>query len=154
MEDICIHTRDWIEKTTPATDVPDVYKEFYTNETVQYALPKGDLPQWVDWVSPPQFGENHTFDASYVAKIENGSVWMCEKGEGMVYALTPDNRCLQDMVFHLYWKYFKNVAVKKNSFRSHSSWHFGCSSLGWALQLLALAARYIGTLSFTAAQRF
>ncbi|MEN1967123.1 glycosyltransferase family 61 protein [Lentibacillus sp. N15] len=130
MEDICIHTRNWIEKTTPASDVPDVYKEFYPNETVKYTLPKGDSPQWVDWVYPPQFGENHTFDTAYVAKIKNGSIWMCEKGEGMVYALTPDNKCLHDMVFHLYWRYFKKAAVHK--IPAASTYHGTLGVLAWA----------------------
>lgn len=72
MTDLFIHTKDWIEKTTPKSDLQDVYKEFHTNETVKYTLPKGDPPQWVDWVGPPPFGENHKFGKSYVSKIENG----------------------------------------------------------------------------------
>lgn len=130
MTELYVHTKDWIEKTTPKSDVQDVYKEFHINETVNYTLPKGDLPQWVDWVDPPRFGEDHTFGKSYVSKIENGSIWMCDKGEGMVYALTPDHKCLNDMVFHLYWRYFEKVAVDK--IPSASTYHGNLGVLAWA----------------------
>lgn len=130
MADIYIHTKDWIEQNTAESEIQDVYKEFYTNEMVKYTLPKGDPPQWVDWVYPPQFGENHKFDKSYVSKIKNGSIWMCDKMEGMVYALTPDNKCLHDMVFHLYWRYFEKVAV--NKIPSASTYHGNLGVLAWA----------------------
>ncbi|WP_176555740.1 glycosyltransferase family 61 protein [Virgibacillus ndiopensis] len=130
MTDIFIHTKDWIEKATPKSDIQDVYKEFYTNETVKYTLPKGDQPQWVDWVDPPRFGEDHKFGKSYVSKIENGSIWMSDKGEGMVYALTPDHKCLHDMVFHLYWKYFEKVAVDK--IPSATPYYGNLGVLAWA----------------------
>ncbi|WP_010529268.1 glycosyltransferase family 61 protein [Lentibacillus jeotgali] len=110
MQDLYVHTKEWIDKNTKIEDIQDVYKEFYTNESVTYTLPKGDPPQWVDWVYPPQFGESHKFYKSYVSKIQDGSIWMCDKGEGMVYALTPDYKCLHDMVFHLYWRYFNKTA--------------------------------------------
>ncbi|MUK87455.1 DUF563 domain-containing protein [Ornithinibacillus sp. L9] len=113
MSDLYIRTKDWIEKNTPESDIQNVYKEFYTNETIKYTQPKGDPPQWVDWVNPLLFEKNYKFSESYVSKIENGSVWMCNNGEGIVYALTPDRKCLQDMVFHLYWPFFKKQAVKK-----------------------------------------
>lgn len=130
MTDLYIHTKDWIEKTTPKSDIQDVYKEFHTNETVKYTLPKGDPPQWVDWVDPPMFGENHKFDKSYVSKIENGSIWMCDVGEGMVYTLTPDHKCLNDMVFHLNWRYFEKVAVDR--IPSASPYHGTLGVLAWA----------------------
>ncbi|HLS10511.1 glycosyltransferase family 61 protein [Lentibacillus sp.] len=130
MSDSYIHTKDWIDKTTPKSDLDDVYKEFYTNETVTYTLPKGDQPEWVDWVYPPRFGENHKFRKSYISKIENGSIWMCDKGEGMVYALTPDHTCLYDMVFHLYWRYFGKVAVDRIPTASHYYGTLGV--LAWA----------------------
>ncbi|ASK61077.1 hypothetical protein CFK37_02120 [Virgibacillus phasianinus] len=130
MKDIYINTLDWIKETTPKPDLQDVYKEFHINETVKYALPKGDAPQWVDWVSPPRFGENHTFDKSYVSKVENGSIWMCDKGEGMVYALTPDYKCLRDMVFYQYWNYFEKIAV--NNIPSASPYYGNLGVLAWA----------------------
>ncbi|MFA1822881.1 DUF563 domain-containing protein [Virgibacillus oceani] len=113
MTDLFTHSLDWIKKKHPIAGIDDVYKEFYKNETVTYTLPKGDAPEWVDWVSPPQFGKNNTFNKSYVSVINNGSVWMCDKREGMLYALTPDLKCLHDMVFHLYWRYFEKAAVKE-----------------------------------------
>ncbi|MEW9677353.1 glycosyltransferase family 61 protein [Lentibacillus sp. L22] len=130
MTDIYIHTKDWIENTTPKSDIHDVYKEFYTNETVKYRLPKGDPPQWVDWVQPPRFGENDKFGKSYVSMIKNGSIWMCDKGEGIVYALTPDHKCLQDMVFHLYWRYFEKAAFDK--IPSATAYHGNLGVLAWA----------------------
>ncbi|WP_194165664.1 DUF563 domain-containing protein [Oceanobacillus sp. CFH 90083] len=130
MTDLYIPTKDWLEKTTATSNIHDVYKEFYTNETVTYTQPKGDLPEWVDWVSPPKFGENHKFDKSYVAKIENGSVWMCDRGEGMVYALAPEHTYFQDMVFHLYWDYFEKVAAAK--IPPASACHGTLGVLAWA----------------------
>ncbi|WP_077603454.1 glycosyltransferase family 61 protein [Oceanobacillus sojae] len=130
MSDLYTHTKDWIEKATPKADIHDAYKEFYTDETVTYTLPKGDLPEWVDWVKPPKFGETHKFDKSYVAKIEKGSIWMCDKGEGMVYALAPDHTYYRDMVFHLYWNYFEKIAAK--TIPSASSFKGTLGVLAWA----------------------
>lgn len=130
MTDLSIYTKDWIEKKTSKSDIHDVYKEFYTDETVTYTLPKGDLPEWVDWVSPLKFGENHKFDKSYVAKIKEGSIWMCDKGEGMVYALAPDRMYFRDMVFHLYWNYFEMIA--SNNIPSASFYHGTAGVLAWA----------------------
>lgn len=107
------NTKEWIEKTTPMPDVQDVYKEFYTNEVFKFTHPKGDPPEWVDWVKPPQFGTDHKFDKSYVSTIKNGSIWMHPRGEGIVFVLTPDHKCLHDMVFHQYWRFFKKIAVKR-----------------------------------------
>lgn len=131
MTDLYIHTKDWIEKTRPkAADIYDVYKEFYTDETVTYTLPKGDSPEWVDWVTPPRFGENHKFDKAYVSKIEKGSIWMCDKGEGMVYALASDHTYFRDMVFHLYWNYFEKIAAK--TIPPASSFEGTLGVLAWA----------------------
>lgn len=130
MSDLYIHTKDWIEKTTPKANIHDVYKEFYTDETVTYTLPKGDLPEWVDWVKPPKFGEKHKFDKSYVSNVEKGSVWMCDKGEGMVYTLSPDDTYFRDMVFHLYWNYFEKVAAE--TIPPASSFNGALGVLAWA----------------------
>ncbi|MDM8099680.1 MULTISPECIES: glycosyltransferase family 61 protein [Oceanobacillus] len=130
MVDLSIHTKDWLEKITPKADIHEVYKEFYTDETVTYTLPKGDSPEWVDWVKPPTFGEKHRFEKAYVSKIENGSVWMCDKGEGMVYALAPNHTYFHDMVFHLYWNYFDKIAVK--SIPSVSPYEGTLGVLAWA----------------------
>ncbi|GAA0346106.1 glycosyltransferase family 61 protein [Oceanobacillus oncorhynchi subsp. oncorhynchi] len=130
MADLSIHTKDWLKKITPIADIHDFYKEFYTDETVTYTLPKGDSPEWVDWVKPPMFGERHKFDKAYVSKIKNGSVWMCDKGEGMVYTLAPDNTYFHDMVFHLYWNYFEKIAV--NSIPSASPYEGTLGVLAWA----------------------
>ncbi|GAB3807187.1 glycosyltransferase 61 family protein [Virgibacillus kimchii] len=130
MTNLYIHSLDWIKKENRITDIENVYKEFYKNEKVTYTLPKGDLPEWVDWVYPPRFGENHTFGKSYVSVIDNGSVWMCDKGEGMVYALTPDNKCIYDMVFHLYWRYFEKAAAKQIPHTASNHGRLGV--LAWA----------------------
>ncbi|MFD1415593.1 glycosyltransferase family 61 protein [Oceanobacillus jeddahense] len=130
MADLSIHTKDWIEKRTPKADIHEVYQEFYTDETVTYTLPKGDMPEWVDWVKPPLFGEIHTFDKAYVSKIEKGSVWMCDKGEGMAYALAPDHTYFRDMVFHLYWSYFEKIS--SYAIPSASSFEGTLGVLAWA----------------------
>lgn len=130
MSDLYTHTKDWIEKETPKAGIHDAYKEFYTDETVTYTLPKGDLPEWVDWVKPPKFGETHKFDKSYVAKIEKGSIWMCDKGEGMIYTLASDQTYFRDMVFHLNWNYFEKIAVR--TIPSASSFKGTLGVLAWA----------------------
>ncbi|MFD1609929.1 glycosyltransferase family 61 protein [Oceanobacillus luteolus] len=112
MTDLFVHTKDWMKETTKNKDLDDVYKEFFKDEVVTFRVPKGDTPEWVDWVIPPKFGVEHRFPESYVSMIKNGSIWMCDKGEGMVYTMTPDQKCLQDMVFHLYHPYFERVAHK------------------------------------------
>ncbi|GAA0604067.1 hypothetical protein GCM10009001_21510 [Virgibacillus siamensis] len=111
--DLYIHSKDWIDNTNQEKDMHDVYEEFYKNEEVTFTRPKGDPPEWVDWVIPPQFGVKHKFPKSHVSVIENGSIWMYNKREGMVYALTPEYKCLHDMVFHLFLPYFKKNAVNK-----------------------------------------
>lgn len=123
------NTKDWIEENAPETDIQNVYKEFYTNEAVTLTSPKGDPPEWVDWVKPPQFGTELKFDKSYVSMIKNGSIWMNSAGEGMVYVLTPDQKCLRDMVFHLYWDYFDKVADK---IPPASFYHGTLGVLAWA----------------------
>lgn len=130
MPEFSTTTKEWIDKTTPITDVQEVYKEFYTNEVFKFTSPNGDPLKWVDWVKPPLFEKEHKFEKSYVSTIKNGSIWMNNEGEGLVYVLTPDHKCLNDMVFHLYWEFFEKIAVK--NIPSETSFQGTLGVLAWA----------------------
>jgi hypothetical protein len=134
-------TRDWLLRTYAHNGIHHVYREYYTNEVVQFTTPKGDPPQWVDWVVPPQFGRDHKFDKSYISLVEYGSVRMNELGEGMVFVMTPTHKLLRDMVFHLYWNYFAKNYTPPTSYdpgtvavlawAGHSNyWHWFHDTLG------------------------
>lgn len=135
-------TKDWIDETITNKNMIDfVYKEFYSNEIVRFSMPKGDPPQWVDWVIPPPFDTDHRFNNSYVAMVEYGSVWMNNLVEGMVFVMTPTFKLLRDMVFHLYWNYYNQHNIPPISYypgtvavlawAGHSNyWHWFHDTLG------------------------
>ncbi|HZH59461.1 MAG TPA: glycosyltransferase family 61 protein [Metabacillus sp.] len=93
------------------------YKEFYTNEVVRFAVPKGDPPQWLDFVIPPEWDKDHKFKNSYVRVVENGSVHLRQVYEvPMLFVMAPNNKLLSDMVFHNYWNYFNPEKIPPYTF--------------------------------------
>ncbi|MCM3719145.1 glycosyltransferase family 61 protein [Fictibacillus phosphorivorans] len=104
-------TKEWLDEVTPQTNINQVYQEFYTNQIVRFKPPKGDPPQWVDWVKPLTYNIDQKFDNAYVATVYNGSVWFDWTRNGRVYVMTPTLKLLRDMTFHLLWPYFNQERI-------------------------------------------
>lgn len=121
------NTKEWLDEITPQNNINHIYKEFYTNQVVRLNPAKGDPPQWVDWVKPPEYLIDKKFDASYVATVYNGSVWYDRIGNGRVYVLTPTLKMLRDMVFHLLWPYFNERKIPRATYT-----HETVALIAWA----------------------
>jgi hypothetical protein len=111
-------TRDWIEESILDRNlIHNLYREFYSDETVHLPPAKG--------IAPPQWGLEHRFVRPFVATIENGNVF--SNKEGMLFVMAPNRKLLRDMVLFQFWNSFKSEAAPPITHREET-----VAVLAWA----------------------
>ncbi|WP_182421739.1 DUF563 domain-containing protein (plasmid) [Priestia megaterium] len=91
------NTLEWIEEITVSEkENLNFYKEFYSEETIHFPIPKG--------IDPPPWNSEYQFRKPFVAMINNGSVWA--KNMEVVSIMTPNRKLLRDTTHFSLWHNF------------------------------------------------
>lgn len=106
-----LRTKDWIDETVSnKITLSNYYKEMFNHETIKIPIPKG--------INPPEWNPYREYKKSFVAKIDNGSIW---KRDYSFFVVSPNKKLLCDLVYKGWWDNFKPALMPLPSLQVSSA---------------------------------